>query len=214
MAARMNRACARADQGHPRFGDLVGQKKAKDIAPEDIVVGCEAMLSVFIRDPAVPEPDQGPPDQPRSRALVENAIRDHFDHFLTDNMERGKALLGHVMERMDERLRRKAEREVKRKTATSAQAAPARQADRLQRAKDLARPNCSSLRAIWQAAARNRRATARRRRSCPFAARSSTSPAPRSTRSAPIRKSPICCWRWAAACARTATPTICAMTAS
>ena len=35
-------------------------------------------------------------------------------------MERGKALLGAVMERMDERLRRKAEREVKRKTATNA----------------------------------------------------------------------------------------------
>jgi len=34
-------------------------------------------------------------------------------------MERGKALLSYVMERMDERLARKAEREVKRKTATS-----------------------------------------------------------------------------------------------
>jgi topoisomerase-4 subunit B len=47
-------------------------------------------------------------------------VRDHFDHFLADNMDRGKALLGFVLERMDERLRRKAEREVKRKTATSA----------------------------------------------------------------------------------------------
>jgi len=52
--------------------------------------------------------------------MVESAMRDHFDHFVTDNMERGKALLGSVMERMDERLRRKAEREVKRKTATNA----------------------------------------------------------------------------------------------
>jgi topoisomerase-4 subunit B len=47
-------------------------------------------------------------------------VRDHFDHFLADNMERGKALLGLCDERMDERLRRKAEREVKRKTATRA----------------------------------------------------------------------------------------------
>ena len=47
-------------------------------------------------------------------------MRDHFDHFLSDNMDRGKALLGQVMERMDERLRRKAEREIKRKTATNA----------------------------------------------------------------------------------------------
>jgi len=46
-------------------------------------------------------------------------VRDHFDHFLSHNMDRGKALLGYVLERMDERLRRKAERDVKRKTATS-----------------------------------------------------------------------------------------------
>jgi len=51
--------------------------------------------------------------------LVENAVRDHFDHFLSDNMERGRALLGFVVERMDERLKRRAEREVKRKSATS-----------------------------------------------------------------------------------------------
>jgi topoisomerase-4 subunit B len=52
--------------------------------------------------------------------MVESAVRDHFDHFLTDNMDRGRALLVAVMEKMDERLRRKAEREVKRKTATNA----------------------------------------------------------------------------------------------
>ncbi len=52
--------------------------------------------------------------------MVERAVRDHFDHFLADHMDRGKALLGYVLERMDERLKRKAEREVKRKTATSA----------------------------------------------------------------------------------------------
>ena len=51
--------------------------------------------------------------------MVENAVRDHFDHFLSDNMERGRALLGFVVERMDERLKRRAEREVKRKSATS-----------------------------------------------------------------------------------------------
>ena len=46
-------------------------------------------------------------------------MRDHFDHYLADHMERGRALLGFVLERMDERLKRRAEREIKRKTATS-----------------------------------------------------------------------------------------------
>ncbi|MDE2411580.1 MAG: type IIA DNA topoisomerase subunit B, partial [Sphingomonadales bacterium] len=107
-------------KGIRAFGDLIGQKKAKDIAPEDVITFSEVMLSVFIRDPQFQSQTKDRLTSPEAARLVENAVRDHFDHFLADNMERGKALLGHVMERMDERLRRKAEREVKRKTATNA----------------------------------------------------------------------------------------------
>ena len=107
-------------KGIRAFADLIGQKKAKDIAPEDVITGSEIMLSVFIRDPQFQSQTKDRLTSPEAARLVENAVRDHFDHFLADNMERGKALLGHVMERMDERLRRKAEREVKRKTATNA----------------------------------------------------------------------------------------------
>ncbi len=107
-------------KGIRAFGELVGQKKAKDIAPEDVVTGSEVMLSVFIRDPQFQSQTKDRLTSPEAARMVENAVRDHFDHFLADNMERGKALLGAVMERMDERLRRKAEREVKRKTATNA----------------------------------------------------------------------------------------------
>ena len=102
------------------FGELTGQKKAKDISADDVMTGCEAMLSVFIRDPQFQSQTKDRLTSPEAARLVENAVRDHFDHFLTDNMERGKALLGQVMERMDERLKRKQEREIKRKTATNA----------------------------------------------------------------------------------------------
>ena len=107
-------------KGIRAFADLVGQKKAKDIAPEDVITGSEIMLSVFIRDPQFQSQTKDRLTSPEAARMVENAVRDHFDHFLSDNMERGKALLGHVLERMDERLRRKQEREVKRKTATNA----------------------------------------------------------------------------------------------
>ena len=107
-------------KGIRAFGELVGQKKAKDITPEDVITGSEIMLSVFIRDPQFQSQTKDRLTSPEAARLVENALRDHFDHFLADNMERGKALLGHVLERMDERLRRKQEREVKRKTATNA----------------------------------------------------------------------------------------------
>jgi len=107
-------------KGIRAFGELVGVKKAKDISADDILTGSEIMLSVFLRDPQFQSQTKDRLTSPEAARLVENAVRDHFDHFLSDNMERGKALLGHVMERMDERLRRKAEREVKRKTATNA----------------------------------------------------------------------------------------------
>ncbi len=107
-------------KGIRAFADLVGQKKAKDLAPEDVVTGSEIMLSLFVREPQFQSQTKDRLTSPEAARLVENAVRDHFDHFLADNMDRGKALLGHVLERMDERLRRKAEREVKRKTATNA----------------------------------------------------------------------------------------------
>ncbi len=107
-------------RGLRNFAELIGQKKAKDITADDVMTGSETMLSVFIRDPQFQSQTKDRLTSPEATRLVENAMRDHFDHFLTDNMERGKALLGAVMERMDERLKRKAEREVKRKTATNA----------------------------------------------------------------------------------------------
>ena len=107
-------------RGIRAFGELIGQKKAKDITPEDMITGSEVMLSVFVRDPQFQSQTKDRLTSPEAARLVEAAVRDHFDHFLTDNMDRGRALLAAVMERMDERLRRKAEREVKRKTATNA----------------------------------------------------------------------------------------------
>ena len=107
-------------KGIRAFGELVGQKKARDISADDVVTGAEIMLSVFIREPQFQSQTKDRLTSPEAARLVENAVRDHFDHFLSDNMERGRALLGSVMERMDERLRRKAEREIKRKTATNA----------------------------------------------------------------------------------------------
>ena len=106
-------------KGLRAFGELVQIKKASQLTADDIISGGEMMLSVFIRDPQFQSQTKDRLTSPEASKLVENAIRDHFDHFLTDNMDRGKALLGFVMERMDERLKRKAEREVKRKTATS-----------------------------------------------------------------------------------------------
>ena len=56
-------------KGIRAFGELVGNKKAKDITADDVFNGVELMLSRVHPQPALPEPDQGPPHQPRGRAL-------------------------------------------------------------------------------------------------------------------------------------------------
>ena len=106
-------------RGIRAFAELVGQKRAKDVQAEDVVGGAEIMLSVFVRDPQFQSQTKDRLTSPDAARLVEAAVRDHFDHFLADHMDRGRALLGFVLDRMDERLKRRAEREVKRKTATS-----------------------------------------------------------------------------------------------
>jgi topoisomerase-4 subunit B len=107
-------------KGIRSFGELVGNKKAKDITADDVFNGIELMLSVFIRNPHFQSQTKDRLTSLEAARFVEAAVRDHFDHYLADNMDRGRALLGAIVERMEERLRRRAEREVQRKTATSA----------------------------------------------------------------------------------------------
>jgi topoisomerase-4 subunit B len=106
-------------KGIRAFGELVGNKRAKDITADDVMNGIELMLSVFIRNPHFQSQTKDRLTSLEAARFVEAAVRDHFDHFLADNMDRGRALLGSIVERMEERLKRRAEREVKRKTATS-----------------------------------------------------------------------------------------------
>jgi topoisomerase-4 subunit B len=106
-------------KGMRAFAALVGNKKGADLTAEDIFNGAEIMLSVFIREPQFQSQTKDRLTSPEAARYVEAAVRDHFDHFLADNMERGRALLAFALERMDERLKRRAEKEVKRKTATS-----------------------------------------------------------------------------------------------
>jgi topoisomerase-4 subunit B len=115
-AQGLRTALARGIRG---FGELVGLKRAKDIDADDVMNGAELMLSLFIRAPHFQSQTKDRLTNPEAARLVELAMRDHFDHFLADHMDRGRALLGFVLDRMDERLKRRAERDVKRKTATS-----------------------------------------------------------------------------------------------
>ena len=107
-------------KGIKGFAALIGQtKKTADLASEDVVTGAELMLSLFIRDPQFQSQTKDRLTSPEAARLVETAIRDHFDHWLAGNEARSRVLLGTLLERMDDRLRRRADLVNKRKTATN-----------------------------------------------------------------------------------------------
>ncbi|MGB3721717.1 MAG: DNA topoisomerase IV subunit B [Pacificimonas sp.] len=106
-------------KGMRGFAEITNTKKGAQLTADDMVNGAEIMLSVFIREPQFQSQTKDRLTSPEAARLVETAMRDRFDQFLSRDMNRGKALMGFALERLDERLKRKAEREVKRKTATN-----------------------------------------------------------------------------------------------
>ena len=134
------------------------------------------MLSVFVREPEFQGQTKDRLATAEAQRIVEQAIKDPFDHWLSGNPLQANKLLDFVIERADERLRRRAEKEISRKTAVKKLRLPGKLTDCTNTARKA--PSSSSSRATWPAAAPNRRATARPRRSCPCAEKSSTSPPP------------------------------------
>jgi len=103
-------------RGLKGFGAMIGQKRADALTPEDVGGGSIALLSLFLRDPQFQSQTKDRLTSPEATRLVEGVIRDNFDHWLTGDQERGRALLQHTLDRMDERLARRAEKDVKRKS--------------------------------------------------------------------------------------------------
>ncbi|WCL52967.1 DNA topoisomerase IV subunit B [Gimibacter soli] len=107
-------------KGLKAYGDLTGNgKKTAQLTAEDVWGSACALLSVFIRDPQFQGQTKDKLSTPDAQRLTENAIRDAFDHWLADHPERASGLLTWAFERMEERLRRRQEKEIQRKTAVS-----------------------------------------------------------------------------------------------
>ncbi len=104
------------------FAGLVGQKRAAELTAEDALAGAIVMLSLFIPEPQFQSQTKDRLTSPEAARLVEGAIRDMLDHWLTQDQERGRALLAHVLDRMEERLARRQARDVARKTAVQRRA--------------------------------------------------------------------------------------------
>ncbi|MBP6985952.1 MAG: DNA topoisomerase IV subunit B [Alphaproteobacteria bacterium] len=111
------------------FAEMVGHKKAGQITADDVVTDTIGVLSLFIRNPQFQGQTKEKLVNQNVTRWVENAIKDHFDHWLSGNKLQSEALLEYIVERSDERLKRKSSRETARKTATQRLRLPGKLAD-------------------------------------------------------------------------------------
>ena len=105
-------------KGLRAYGELIGNKRAAQLTADDVAGGVRGMMSVFLREPQFQGQTKEKLVTPAASRLVEVTLKDHFDHWLSADPEAANALLELVLERLDERQRRKRDTETARKTAT------------------------------------------------------------------------------------------------
>ncbi len=105
-------------RGIRAHGELTGAKKAAQITRDDVLGSAAAMISVFIREPEFVGQTKDRLATVEAQKLVEGAVRDHIDTWLGGDPKTAGAILEHLIERAEDRQRRKAEKETSRKTAT------------------------------------------------------------------------------------------------
>ena len=120
---------AAVTRGLRAHGELVGNKRAANISREDVMGTAAAMISVFIRDPEFVGQTKDRLATAEAQRLVEGAVRDRIDNWLAGDPKLAGAILDYVVERAEERMRRRAEKETQRKTATKKLRLPGKLAD-------------------------------------------------------------------------------------
>src|ERR1700689_1636622 len=117
-------------RGLKDHAERIGQgKRAAPVTSDDVMTGAGAMLSVFIREPEFQGQTKDRLATAEAQKIVEQAIKDPFDHWLAGNPTQANKLLGYVVERAEERLRRRAEKEIARKGAVRKLRLPGKLAD-------------------------------------------------------------------------------------
>jgi topoisomerase-4 subunit B len=117
-------------RGLKDHAERVGQgKRAASITSEDVMAGAAVMLSVFVREPEFQGQTKDRLATAEAQKIVEQAIKDPFDHWLSGNPVQANKLLEFVIERADERVRRRQEKEISRKTAVRKLRLPGKLAD-------------------------------------------------------------------------------------
>jgi len=108
----------------------IGQeKRAAPVTSDDVMTGAGCMLSVFVREPEFQGQTKDRLATAEAQRIVEQAIKDPFDHWLAGNPLQANKLLDFVVERAEERIRRRQEKDIARKTAVRKLRLPGKLAD-------------------------------------------------------------------------------------
>jgi topoisomerase-4 subunit B len=116
-------------RGLRAYGELKADKRAAILTADDVLVQCSAMLSVFIREPEFVGQTKNKLSSPEATRIVDTALRDAFDHWLAASPQQANRLLDWAVERAEERLRRKKDKEIDRQSATRKLRLPGKLAD-------------------------------------------------------------------------------------
>jgi topoisomerase-4 subunit B len=111
------------------YGELVGNRRAAQITTDDVIGGAAIMLSLFIQEPQFQGQTKEKLANPEAARLVETVLKDHFDHWLSEDKAASADLLDRAIERAEDRLRRRQDRDFARKTATRKLRLPGKLAD-------------------------------------------------------------------------------------
>ena len=111
------------------YAEMVGNRKSAEITAEDVIGSAGIMLSLFMKDPQFQGQTKEKLGSPEASRLVDSAIKDQFDHWLSGDIKTATALLTHVLERSAERQRKKKQTETARASATKRLRLPGKLAD-------------------------------------------------------------------------------------
>jgi topoisomerase IV subunit B len=108
-------ALTRAIKG---YADLTNNRRAGQITADDIIGDACILLSVFIREPQFQGQTKDKLSSPEAHRLVDTALKDHADHWLSGDPASANLLLERLIEKAEERARRRQSKEMARKSAT------------------------------------------------------------------------------------------------
>jgi topoisomerase-4 subunit B len=120
---------AALSKGLRAYAELKNNKKAALITQDDVMNTGAALVSVFIRDPQFEGQTKGRLVSTEAAKIVEQAVRDPFDHWLAANTADANRLLDWCITQAEDRMRRRKEKEVQRQSATRKLRLPGKLAD-------------------------------------------------------------------------------------